>query len=232
MLARGRDARRRDGRTRRACAISRCAAESTRRVVLGGRGTLLVAGIGGYDGSGVKRGDRVASADADADASAERERGRGARARTRARARSRTWRWSRARRRRRGSRRDRRGHLHDRSRLRPHRHAPGRARAAAAFHATARDRKSTPMVPGAIELTPSGLVVLGPDHPTTGGYPVVAVVAVATALGALLRDRSALPCASSSAGKNRRSGGMRTLSLFGRRSDGDLPRSALAAISR
>jgi KipI family sensor histidine kinase inhibitor len=37
-------------------------------------------------------------------------------------------------------------------------------------------RRSTPMVTGAIELTPSGLIVLGPDHPTTGGYPVVAVV--------------------------------------------------------
>ena len=37
-------------------------------------------------------------------------------------------------------------------------------------------RRSTPMVIGAIELTPSGLIVLGPDHPTTGGYPVVAVV--------------------------------------------------------
>jgi allophanate hydrolase subunit 2 len=32
------------------------------------------------------------------------------------------------------------------------------------------------MVKGAIELTPSGLVVLGPDHPTTGGYPVVGVL--------------------------------------------------------
>jgi KipI family sensor histidine kinase inhibitor len=41
---------------------------------------------------------------------------------------------------------------------------------------TARDRRSTPMVQGAIELTPAGLVVLGPDHPTTGGYPAVAVV--------------------------------------------------------
>jgi KipI family sensor histidine kinase inhibitor len=37
-------------------------------------------------------------------------------------------------------------------------------------------RRSTPMVQGAIELTPSGLIVLGPDHPTTGGYPVVGVV--------------------------------------------------------
>ena len=38
-------------------------------------------------------------------------------------------------------------------------------------------RASTPMVEGAIERTPSGLIVLGPDHPTTGGYPVVGVVA-------------------------------------------------------
>lgn len=35
---------------------------------------------------------------------------------------------------------------------------------------------SRPMVKGAIELTPAGLVVLGPDHPTTGGYPVVGVL--------------------------------------------------------
>jgi 5-oxoprolinase (ATP-hydrolysing) subunit C len=40
----------------------------------------------------------------------------------------------------------------------------------------ARDRKSTPMVRGAIEVTPAGLVVLGPDHPTTGGYPVAGIV--------------------------------------------------------
>ena len=32
------------------------------------------------------------------------------------------------------------------------------------------------MVRGAIELTPAGLIVLGPDHPSTGGYPVVGVV--------------------------------------------------------
>lgn len=41
-------------------------------------------------------------------------------------------------------------------------------------------RPSTPMVEGAVELTPSGLVVLGPDHPTTGGYPVPAVIASAS----------------------------------------------------
>jgi 5-oxoprolinase (ATP-hydrolysing) subunit C len=31
---------------------------------------------------------------------------------------------------------------------------------------------------GAIELPPNGVpIVLGPEHPTTGGYPVIAVVA-------------------------------------------------------
>jgi allophanate hydrolase subunit 2 len=39
------------------------------------------------------------------------------------------------------------------------------------------DGPSAPMVRGAIQVPPSGeLIVLGPDHPTTGGYPVVAVV--------------------------------------------------------
>jgi allophanate hydrolase subunit 2 len=33
------------------------------------------------------------------------------------------------------------------------------------------------MVAGAIEVPPSGApIVLGPDHPTTGGYPVLAVI--------------------------------------------------------
>ncbi len=37
---------------------------------------------------------------------------------------------------------------------------------------------SAPMVRGAIQVPPSGEpIVLGPDHPTTGGYPVIAVVA-------------------------------------------------------
>jgi len=37
---------------------------------------------------------------------------------------------------------------------------------------------SGPMVRGAIQVPPSGeAIVLGPDHPTTGGYPVVATVA-------------------------------------------------------
>lgn len=44
---------------------------------------------------------------------------------------------------------------------------------------------SCPMVRGAIQVPPSGApVVMGPDHPTTGGYPVLATVVVAS-LGAL-----------------------------------------------
>ena len=37
---------------------------------------------------------------------------------------------------------------------------------------------SLPLVPGAVQVPPNGLpIVLGPDHPVSGGYPVVAVVA-------------------------------------------------------
>lgn len=36
---------------------------------------------------------------------------------------------------------------------------------------------SKPMVFGAVQLPPNGQpIILGPDHPTTGGYPVIAVV--------------------------------------------------------
>lgn len=38
-------------------------------------------------------------------------------------------------------------------------------------------RPSMPMVLGAIQIPPNGMpIVLGPDHPTTGGYPVAAVI--------------------------------------------------------
>ncbi|MFO0660340.1 MAG: biotin-dependent carboxyltransferase family protein [Polyangiaceae bacterium] len=51
-------------------------------------------------------------------------------------------------------------------------------------------RVSMPMVKGAIEVPSSGQpIVLGPDHPTTGGYPVIAVVA-STELGRLFSRRS------------------------------------------
>jgi KipI family sensor histidine kinase inhibitor len=39
----------------------------------------------------------------------------------------------------------------------------------------------TPMVRGAIQITPDGTpIILGPDHPTTGGYPVIAVLTLAS----------------------------------------------------
>jgi 5-oxoprolinase (ATP-hydrolysing) subunit C len=45
---------------------------------------------------------------------------------------------------------------------------------------------SAPMVRGAIQVPPSGEpIVLGPDHPTTGGYPVLATV-VRADFGALM----------------------------------------------
>jgi len=46
---------------------------------------------------------------------------------------------------------------------------------------------SCPMVRGAIQVPPSGApIVMGPDHPTTGGYPVLAAVVLGSlsALGA------------------------------------------------
>lgn len=49
--------------------------------------------------------------------------------------------------------------------------------------------RSRPMVRGAIEVPGDGKpIVLGPEHPTTGGYPVIAVVAHAN-LGALFAHR-------------------------------------------
>jgi biotin-dependent carboxylase-like uncharacterized protein len=42
---------------------------------------------------------------------------------------------------------------------------------------SSRELASEPMVTGAIQVPPDGLpVTLGPDRPTTGGYPVIAVV--------------------------------------------------------
>ena len=50
---------------------------------------------------------------------------------------------------------------------------------AAAFEGT--ELPSEPLVRGAVQLPPSGQPVLfGPDHPTTGGYPVVAVLTEAS----------------------------------------------------
>ncbi|HVK63736.1 MAG TPA: carboxyltransferase domain-containing protein [Polyangium sp.] len=50
-----------------------------------------------------------------------------------------------------------------------------------------------PMLRGAVQVTTDGTpIVLGPDHPTTGGYPVLAVVR-RSALGALARRRPGEP---------------------------------------
>lgn len=46
-----------------------------------------------------------------------------------------------------------------------------------AAHCVGRELPSEGLVRGAIQIPPDGLpVVMGPDHPTTGGYPVIAVV--------------------------------------------------------
>jgi allophanate hydrolase subunit 2 len=40
-----------------------------------------------------------------------------------------------------------------------------------------REARTAPMWRGAIQAPPSGeLIVLGPDHPVTGGYPVVGIL--------------------------------------------------------
>ena len=45
------------------------------------------------------------------------------------------------------------------------------------LHALRTGLPSRPMVLGAVQVPPNGLpIILGPDHPTTGGYPVIAVV--------------------------------------------------------
>jgi biotin-dependent carboxylase-like uncharacterized protein len=44
-------------------------------------------------------------------------------------------------------------------------------------HRPGGEAKSAPLVAGAIEVPPDGVpIVLGPEHPTTGGYPVLGVV--------------------------------------------------------
>jgi allophanate hydrolase subunit 2 len=49
------------------------------------------------------------------------------------------------------------------------------------------------MIRGAVEVTTDGTpIVLGPDHPTTGGYPVLAVLRAAS-WAALARRRPGDP---------------------------------------
>lgn len=139
-------------------------------VVLGGRGTLVAASIGGLEGRPLRKGDELSigelapSALASRSARASRETTRlvpgpdlGAYAPDALDAlTSRAWRIS--------PRSDRTGTRLEGATI------PWREGAPSA--------RTTPMVAGAIELPPGGEpIVLGPDHPTTGGYPVVAVIA-------------------------------------------------------
>lgn len=139
--------------------------------VLGGRGTLLVASLGGHEGRALRRGDRLRVGDAPAvDARLPEPP-------------------------------DLTAHV----RVVP---GPDRARfpddalellVSSSFVIEARSDRvgirlsgpplprlgsdsgtSAPMVRGAIQVPPSGApIVLGPDHPTTGGYPVLATVITA-----------------------------------------------------
>jgi biotin-dependent carboxylase-like uncharacterized protein len=143
--------------------------------VLGGRGTLLVARLGGFRGRVLARGDVLSIATATASATARAGEPSAEAASAVApvrvvpgpdRARfeggvdtllSTTWHLS--------ARRDRVGARLEGGRIRRIDHGAS---------------ESMPMVRGAIQVPPSGEpIVLGPDHPTTGGYPVVAVVLAA-----------------------------------------------------
>jgi allophanate hydrolase subunit 2 len=138
--------------------------------VLGSRSTLLVSGIGGFEGRALRRGDCLGSADAHGDAAPPDE-----------------------------GRPLSRPHedvgplcvepgpdapdLCEALFATPHRVATSSDRTGTrlvgpplALRREALERPSAPMVVGAIEATPGGFVVLGPDHPTTGGYPVAGIV--------------------------------------------------------
>ncbi len=146
-------------------------------LVLGGRGTLLAAGFGGLEGRALRRGDRVAA-------------GRAVE---------------------RGQAPPPRPDLATALRAVPgpdlERFGPGALEvlAGGAWEVSARSDRtgvrlrgpailragddaavSAPMVRGAVQVPASGEpIVLGPDHPTTGGYPVVATVVTAD-VGALM----------------------------------------------
>ena len=144
--------------------------------VLGGRGTLLVAALGGYEGRALRRGDVLAVGNTEeVDRSpppqpdlqapihvlpgpdADRFDGRALDVL-----------------------------LGGEFAVSPRRDRVGMALTGPALPRLDTDRGvSAPMVRGAIQVPASGqAIVLGPDHPTTGGYPVVATV-VRASLGAL-----------------------------------------------
>jgi 5-oxoprolinase (ATP-hydrolysing) subunit C len=162
------------------------------RDVLGGRGTLLAAGVGGHEGRPLRRGDRLAATDS----SASLQFGSSARE-NKAEPRRRP-----------GAGRFDPGALvrvvpgPDSDRfapgaidvlvasefeVSPHSDRTGvRLRGVSVARVDADTGVSGPMVRGAIQVPASGEpIVLGPDHPTTGGYPVVATV-VSSDVGALM----------------------------------------------
>jgi 5-oxoprolinase (ATP-hydrolysing) subunit C len=138
-------------------------------LVLGGRGTLLVAGAGGFEGRALRRGDRIPLAEMDRvdgpPAASLLDLDRPIRVIA-------------------GPDEER----FDASALRALLSAtftvlPSSDRVGTRLDGPALPRNdgddglSLPMAPGAIEVPRSGPpIVLGPDHPTTGGYPVLAVV--------------------------------------------------------
>jgi KipI family sensor histidine kinase inhibitor len=138
--------------------------------VLGGLGTILSLGRGGHEGRALRRGDRLAlgeeragtatapTASPDPDAPLVMERGPDlldleAASTTIALARFRI------------------AAASDRTGIRLEGLGPGTSLAT-------RASRTAPMRAGAVQAPPSGeLVVLGPDHPVTGGYPVIGILA-------------------------------------------------------
>jgi biotin-dependent carboxylase-like uncharacterized protein len=137
--------------------------------VLGGPGTLLVAGLGGHEGRALRRGDRIAVGNRSRRASfhvempdldspirvvlGPDESRFGPEAATRL--------------------------VHESFTILGASDRTGARLSGPALPRAGEDgMRSAPMVQGAIQVPSSGEpIVLGPDHPTTGGYPVIAVVA-------------------------------------------------------
>lgn len=132
--------------------------------VLGGHGTHVSVGIGGYEGRSLRKGDSLAvgRSKTDATRSSLQRRpddvvrlvtGPDAEPHALAQLLASEWRIS---------------HTSDRTGVRLE---------GPVLVATERPLRTVPMIDGVIELPPSGQpIVLGPDHPTTGGYPAVATV--------------------------------------------------------
>jgi len=145
--------------------------------VLGGRGTLLVAGLGGHEGRALRRGDVLPLGNAPPSAEAQPPVAPNLRSPI--------------------------GVILGPDGDRFDAHAVD-VLLSSTFHVEARSDRvgirlagprlarshpdtgvSAPMVRGAIQVPPSGEpIVLGPDHPTTGGYPVLATV-LSSQFGAL-----------------------------------------------